>query len=111
MRHKTILDFSRRLAEQFKPQKIILFGSRAYGRPHRDSDVDLLVIMRYRRHPMDLSLRMLNLLDPRFPIDLIVRTPREIARQYREFDPPAREAIDKGKVLFSRSRHAKCNTA
>jgi predicted nucleotidyltransferase len=38
--------FARDVAERFKPEKIILFGSHAYGRPHKDSDVDILVIMR-----------------------------------------------------------------
>ena len=37
--------FARRIAERFHPQKIILFGSYAYGTPHAESDVDLLVIM------------------------------------------------------------------
>ena len=33
------------IAEKFKPEKIVLFGSQAYGTPHADSDVDILVIM------------------------------------------------------------------
>lgn len=45
---RDILEVSGRIAADFHPQKIILFGSHAYGRPTRDSDVDLLVIMPYR---------------------------------------------------------------
>ena len=37
--------FAPQVAEHFKPDKIILFGSHAYGQPHADSDVDILVIM------------------------------------------------------------------
>ena len=37
--------FARRVAERFQPEKIILFGSHAYGTPHADSDVDIPVIM------------------------------------------------------------------
>src|SRR5262245_34279405 len=37
--------FARQVAERFHPDKIILFGSHAYGTPHADSDVDILVIM------------------------------------------------------------------
>jgi len=37
--------FARRIANQFHPRKIILFGSYAYGKPHAESDVDLLVVM------------------------------------------------------------------
>jgi predicted nucleotidyltransferase len=40
-----ITEFSRRVAEEFSPEKIILFGSHAYGTPTEDSDVDLLVIL------------------------------------------------------------------
>ncbi|MBT9169734.1 MAG: hypothetical protein DDT18_00069 [Actinobacteria bacterium] len=44
----------RRIVERVRPQKIILFGSYAYGRPHADSDLDILVVMeselpRYKR--------------------------------------------------------------
>ena len=35
----------REIAERFQPEKIILFGSYAYGKPHADSDVDILVVM------------------------------------------------------------------
>jgi predicted nucleotidyltransferase len=41
----TIRRFVRQIAERFHPDKIILFGSYAYGQPHPESDVDLLVIM------------------------------------------------------------------
>lgn len=42
---KVIRRFARQVAERFDPEKIILFGSYAYGTPHADSDVDILVIM------------------------------------------------------------------
>jgi len=43
-----IQEFARRLGEEFSPQRVILFGSYAYGQPTPDSDVDLLVIVRSR---------------------------------------------------------------
>jgi predicted nucleotidyltransferase len=36
-----------RIAHEFKPEKIILLGSQAYGNPTPDSDIDLLVVMPY----------------------------------------------------------------
>ncbi len=42
---RVIRRYARRVAEHFQPEKIILFGSYAYGTPHADSDVDILVIM------------------------------------------------------------------
>ena len=44
---KQIRDWSRQLVKQFKPERIILFGSYAYGKPGKDSDVDLLVVLRH----------------------------------------------------------------
>ena len=49
--------FARRIAERFQPDKIILFGSYAYGKPHEESDVDLLVIMR-TKNAIDQSIRI-----------------------------------------------------
>jgi hypothetical protein len=33
------------IVESIQPEKIVLFGSYAWGVPHRDSDVDLLVVV------------------------------------------------------------------
>ena len=45
---QAILEFARKIAERFRPQRIILFGSYAYGTPTEDSDVDLMVVMPHR---------------------------------------------------------------
>ena len=42
---RTIRKFVAEIVRQFHPEKVILFGSYAYGKPTYDSDVDLLVIM------------------------------------------------------------------
>jgi uncharacterized protein len=39
--------FSQQIVEKFQPERIILFGSYAYGQPTEDSDVDLLIILRW----------------------------------------------------------------
>src|SRR5437867_11139668 len=76
---RAIRRFARRIAERFQPEKIILFGSYAYGTPHNESDVDLLVIMRSRNvHEMAIEIGMAC--EPPFSDDLIVRTPRQIER-------------------------------
>src|SRR5450432_1994749 len=71
--------FARRIAERFEPDKIILFGSYAYGKPHNESDVDLLVIMR-TKNAIDQSIRICVAFDRLFSLDLIVRTPYQIER-------------------------------
>src|SRR5688572_21972666 len=66
--------FAKDVAERFHPDKIILFGSYAYGRPHADSDVDILVVMPARNR-IDQAVRICLDCDPVFPLDLIVRRP------------------------------------
>ena len=97
-----IAELSRRIAEEFNPDKIILFGSHAYGAPREYSDVDLLVIMPFEGHPFDKSMEILNTLDPDFSVDVIVRDPADAARRYREYDLLIREAFDRGRVLHER---------
>src|SRR5947208_7765776 len=77
--------FARQVAERFRPEKIILFGSHAYGAPHADSDVDILVIMPARdRHA--LAVRIRCAVDAPFPMDLIIRTPSDIQRRLEDGD-------------------------
>ena len=93
--------FCNAVAKQFRPRKIILFGSYAYGKPTEDSDVDLLVVMnrtRYRGERMSLRIRLALQRD--FPMDLLVRTPAHIARRVRWGDPFMQEIVTKGKVLY-----------
>src|SRR5436309_9867850 len=71
--------FARQIAERFKPQKIILFGSYAYGTPHQESDVDLMIIMP-TRDPIAQSIRIDLAFERPFSLDIHVRTPRQIER-------------------------------
>jgi len=94
-----------RIVSELKPEKIILFGSYAYGNPTPDSDVDLLVIMKTRAKEIDRYVAVSNLLYPRqFPVDILVKTPREMeaeARKKGNFF--MREILKRGKVLYERS--------
>ena len=96
-----IRSFCNAVAKQFRPQKIILFGSYAYGKPTPDSDVDLLVIMsrtRYRGERM--SFRIRKAVDAEFSMDLLVRTPAFIAKRLAWKDCFTEEIMRKGKVLY-----------
>lgn len=100
----TIRELGTRIAEDFGPDKIILFGSYAYGSPSEDSDVDLLVILDFEGKSFGKSLEILNKVDPRFPVDLIARRPEDTERRYAQGDPLIREAFDNGVVLYERNR-------
>jgi uncharacterized protein len=91
--------FARQIAERFQPEKIILFGSYAYGTPHAESDVDLLVVMP-ARNAIDQAVRICRAFERPFSLDLIVRTPKQIERGLRDDDWFLRGVIEKGQVLY-----------
>lgn len=94
---------AQKIAEAVQPEKIILFGSFAYGQPDPDSDVDLLVIMESERSVHARSVQVSEILYPRpFPVDIIVRTPAEVAERIALGDSFFREIMTKGKVLYER---------
>jgi predicted nucleotidyltransferase len=93
--------FARAVAERFQPDKIILFGSHAYGAPHQDSDVDILVVMP-ARNQHDQAVRIRWEVPAPFPMDLLVRTPRNVSRRLEEGDSFLREVLSKGKVLYEK---------
>src|ERR1700722_15582491 len=91
-----IRQFARAVAAQFQPDKIILFGSHAYGEPHADSDVDILVVMPVR-NKLDQAVRIRLAVDYNFSLDLLVRTPRNLSWRLAEGDSFLREIVSKGK--------------
>src|SRR2546429_2177970 len=98
---RVIRRFARQVAERFQPDKIILFGSYAYGTPHADSDVDILVIMPCRNQ-LDQAVRISLEIDPPFPLDIIVRTPHNMQWRLAEGESFLREITTKGKVLYEK---------
>jgi uncharacterized protein len=97
-------DLTGRIVRHFHPERIVLFGSYAYGEPRPDSDVDLLVILPFEGKGFYESLEILNRIDWRLPIDLLAVRPEDAARCYDEGDPLLREALDQGRVLYERDR-------
>jgi predicted nucleotidyltransferase len=97
-----IQELSNRIARQYQPQKIVLFGSYSEGTANPDSDVDLLVIMSFEGKGFWKSLEILNWLNPPFSVDLLVRRPDDTQRRYQQGDPLVRQAMDQGKVLYER---------
>ena len=91
---------SERIAREFHPERIILFGSYAYGTPTDDSDVDLLVILPFEGKPTRKALEILNKMNPRISLDLLVRTPEQVAERLNNQDWFMREIIEKGLMLY-----------
>jgi uncharacterized protein len=99
---RLIRRFAREVAERFHPEKIILFGSYAYGQPHPDSDVDILVIMP-TRNELDQAVKICLAVDYQFPLDLLVRTPKNLEWRLAEGDSFLREIMERGKILYEKT--------
>src|SRR5262245_43172897 len=102
---RVIRRFARQVAERFHPEKIILFGSHAYGTPHADSDVDILVVMPCRNQ-LDQAAKISIDIDPPFPLDIIVRKPHNLQWRLEEGESFHTEIVSKGKVLYEK-KHAR----
>ncbi len=99
---RLIRRFARQVAQRFQPEKIILFGSYAYGTPHQDSDVDILVIMA-ARNQLDQAMRISLEIGPPFPLDIIVRTPKNMKWRLEEGDSFLTEIVTRGKVVYEKN--------
>ncbi len=89
-----------RIVTVFQPEKIILFGSQAYGKPTPESDIDLLVVMPYEGGAIGQGVQILTTLKLWLPLDLIVRSADEIKGRLNIGDRFMKEIIEKGKLLY-----------
>ena len=88
------------IVREFKPEKIILFGSHAYGKPQWDSDVDLLIIMPFKRRPHRQAVNIRSRIGAPMALDLLVRTPQQVSRRLAMGDSFIREILERGKVVY-----------
>ena len=100
VQQERIKALGKRIARAFRPKKIVLFGSYAYGKPRRDSDVDLLVIMPFSGHAAYQSLKIRRAMNPDFALDLVVRTPQDVRSRLRQHDGFLKEVMEHGQVLY-----------
>ena len=99
-----IQEIVERLVAGYAPEKIILFGSYAYGQPDVDSDIDLLIIKRTKERffkRLDTVRQVATGTHPHIPFEPIVLTPEEIERRLKSGDQFLSEVIQKGEVLYA----------
>src|SRR3989339_1861465 len=87
-------------ADKIKPDKIILFGSYAYGSPNKYSDVDLLFIKNTKLSMMKRHCFVSSNIDHILPMDILVKTPSEVNKRLKMGDIFYKEILTKGKVLY-----------
>ncbi|MGB9775424.1 MAG: nucleotidyltransferase domain-containing protein [Anaerolineae bacterium] len=100
---RAIREVVKQIVEKFQPEQIILFGSYAYGQPRPESDVDLLVIMETPLRNREQAAQIARAIDYHFGLDLLVRTPQQMAERLALGDFFLQEVVEKGRVLYARS--------
>ena len=97
-----LLPYLEVLVEEFRPEKVILFGSYAYGQPDEDSDVDLLVIKSLDRSPVKETAAILKAWrpvrwsQPPMPIEVLVETPAGHKARLARSSPFYSEVVSRG---------------
>lgn len=91
------------VAATWHPDKIILFGSYAYGEPGQDSDVDLLVVAKHEGKAWEHAARIRSGLKVEFPLDILVRSQDEMADREAAGDLLIKDILRKGVILHEAS--------
>ena len=97
-------DILKKLVDNYAPEKVILFGSHAYGQPGPDSDIDLLIIKDTNERFFDRCFAVLrSVRDPRrtIPLEVIVLTPQEVAKRLAIGDQFIEGIVERGRVLYA----------
>jgi predicted nucleotidyltransferase len=100
---KSIKEMIKILRDKYKPKKIILFGSYAYGKPQEDSDVDLLIIKDTNKRPIDRWLEAKKILRDftrTIPVSPLVYTQAEIKERLAMKDFFIKDILKRGKVMY-----------
>lgn len=100
---KVITEVLDRILKGYKPKKVILFGSYAYGEPTEDSDIDLLIIKNTDKRPIDRWVevkRLLRDISRTFPVSPLVYTEKEIEQRLAIKDFFIEEIFEKGDILY-----------
>ena len=88
--------------EQYNPEKVILFGSRATDSSDSYSDIDLVIIKRTRKHFLDRTREVINIIKPNYAIDIFVYTPKEFQKMISEGNPFLESVLKEGDVIYEK---------
>lgn len=98
---KIIEEISGRIASRFHPERIILFGSWAWGKPNEDSDVDFFIVKDVD-DTRELAREIDSYVFPRpFPMDIVVCKPTQFEERKKTGDYFINEIIKRGEVLYA----------
>jgi predicted nucleotidyltransferase len=91
-----------RIVDFYHPEQVILFGSYACGMPHEGSDIDLLIVKETNENPVNRTAGIRNALkDILLPMDILVYTPTEIAKDKDQKFTFIHDVFKLGKILYA----------
>jgi len=102
---KLILEVVEKIKREYQPEKIILFGSYAYGTPTEDSDIDLFIVKDTEKESIYRFAEVKKLIyepERTIPISPLVYTPKEVNEQLSRGNDFVGEVLEKGEVLYAR---------
>lgn len=94
-----IIALAEEIKRKFNPQKIILFGSNAYGKSTKGSDIDLFIIMDTSISVKEQAFLIRRELRSPISVDIIVRTPQQVEERVKLGDFFVKQIVQKGVTL------------
>lgn len=92
-----------KIVKEYQPEKIILFGSWAWGNPGPDSDIDLFIVKESEEDPIERMRQVHRILfGVNAAVDVLVYTPEQTNRRLRMGDPFLRKVVNSGQTLYAR---------
>lgn len=90
------------IKKEYKPQKIILYGSAAKNKATKDSDIDIFIIKRTNKKLLDRIKDVFDIVDCQIPIEPIIYTPSEVKQRLKIGDFFIKDIFKEGKVLYEK---------
>lgn len=98
-----IKEIVQKIVNEYQPEKIILFGSWAWGTPQQDSDVDLFIVKKSGKGPLKMMQEVYRILFGKgIPADIIVYTPEQTEKRLKLGDPFLKKVFMSGKTLYAK---------
>ncbi len=91
------------LIKRYSPERIIIFGSYAWGKPTKHSDIDIFIVKNTKKKPIERFAEVQKLLyglHESIPIEPLVLTPEELNKRLALQDPFILRILKEGKTLY-----------
>ena len=102
LHQKEIENITKQIVKKYKPEKIILYGSFAYGKPKSNSDIDLLIIKKTNKRKVERIKEILMKIKSDLPLEPLVYSPKECRERLNLGDFFFLDIFKKGKVLYEK---------